>query len=136
MPVCFIHFPFLTHPRAPRPQRLGLRPRRGRNRPLCERRRGIGLWKVPPTWKPAAKPARSHSGLEAFGSHTSRSLDGGITYKTLTRGWVLFTLSKRHVSAFSEFAEIEGCVDSFGGPYFRDGIVEKLSRFDQVGQDV
>ena len=74
-------------------------------------------------WKPSA-PTTSHS------------LDGGITYKTLTRGWVLFTLSKRHVSAFSEFAEIEGCVDSFGGPYFRDGIVEKLSRFDQVGQDV
>ena len=82
----------------PRPQRLGLRPRRGRNRPLCERRMGIGLWKVPPPWKPAAKPARSHSGLEAFGSHTSRSLDGGITYKPLTRGWVLFTLSKRSTS--------------------------------------
>ena len=67
---------------------------------------GIGLWKVPPPWKPAAKPARSHSGLEAFGSHTSRSLDGGITYKPLTRGWVpftrsgwvLFTLSKRSTS--------------------------------------
>ena len=58
---------------------------------------------MPPPWKPAAKPARSHSGVEAFGSHTSRSLDGGITYKPLTRGWVpftrsgwvLFTLSKR-----------------------------------------
>ena len=58
---------------------------------------------MPPPWKPAAKPARSHRGLEAFGSHTSHSLDGGITYKPLTRGWVpftrsgwvLFTLSKR-----------------------------------------
>ena len=58
---------------------------------------------MPPPWEPAAKPARSHGGLEAFGSHTSHSLDGGIAYKPLTRGWVpftrsgwvLFTLSKR-----------------------------------------
>ncbi len=77
----------------PGPRRLGRRPRRGRHRPLCERRMGIRLWKVPPPWKPAAKPARSHSGLEAFGSHTSHGLDGGITYKPLTRGWVPFTRS-------------------------------------------
>ena len=50
---------------------------------------------MPPPWEPAAKPARSHGGLEAFGSHTPHSLDGGIAYKPLTRGWVLFTLSKR-----------------------------------------
>ena len=46
---------------------------------------------VPPPWEPAAKPARSHGGLEAFGSHTPHSLDGGIAYKPLTRGWVPFT---------------------------------------------
>ena len=51
--------------------------------------------KVLSPWEPAAKPARSHGGLEAFGSHTPHSLDGGIAYKPLTRGWVLFTLSKR-----------------------------------------
>ncbi len=70
--------------------------------PRENRGRG-GLWKVPPPWEPAAKPARSHGGLEAFGSHTPHSLDGGIAYKPLTRGWVpftrsgwvLFTLSKR-----------------------------------------
>ena len=52
---------------------------------------------MPPPWEPAAKPARSHGGLEAFGSHTPHSLDGGIAYKPLTRGWVLFTLSKREL---------------------------------------
>ena len=41
---------------------------------------------MPPPWEPAAKPARSHGGLEAFGSHTPHSLDGGIAYKPLTRG--------------------------------------------------
>ncbi len=73
--------------------------------PRENRGRG-GLWKVPPPWEPAAKPARSHGGLEAFGSHTPHSLDGGIAYKPLTRGWVpftrsgwvLFTLSKRSSS--------------------------------------
>ena len=44
------------------------------------------LWKVSPPWKPAAKPARYHRGLEAFGFHTSRNPDGGFTYKPLTRG--------------------------------------------------
>ena len=70
--------------------------------PRENRGRG-GLWKVPSPWEPTAKPARSHGGLEAFGSHTPHSLDGGIAYKPLTRGWVpftrsgwvLFTLSKR-----------------------------------------
>ena len=65
--------------------------------PRENRGRG-GLWKAPPPpWEPAAKPARSHGGLEAFGSHTPHSLDGGIAYKPLTRGlgWVLLTLSKQ-----------------------------------------
>ena len=44
------------------------------------------LWKVSPPWKPAAKPAPYHRGLEAFGFHTSRNPDGGFTYKPLTRG--------------------------------------------------
>ena len=39
-----------------------------------------------PPWKPAAKPARYHRGLEAEGFHTSRNPDGGFTYKPLTRG--------------------------------------------------
>ena len=62
-----------------------------------------GCGKCRPHGNPLQSQRRSHSGLEAFGSHTSRSLDGGITYKPLTRGWVpftrsgwvLFTLSKR-----------------------------------------
>ena len=62
---------------------------------------------MPPPWKPAAKPARSHSGLEAFGSHTSRSLDGGITYKPLTRGWVPFTRSGWVLFTLSKFRDSE-----------------------------
>ena len=58
------------------------------------------LWKVSPPWKPAAKPACYHRGLEAFGFHTPHSLDGGIAYKPLTRGWVPFTLSKRFPRQF------------------------------------
>ncbi len=51
-----------------------------------EKRGRDGLWKVPPPWEPAAKPARSHRGLEAFGFHTFHSPDGGLTYKPLTQG--------------------------------------------------
>ena len=45
-------------------------------------------------WKPSA-PTTSHS------------LDGGITYKPLTRGWVLFTLSKRLCAAFDERGAVQ-----------------------------
>ena len=52
-----------------RPQRLGPRPRRGRNLPLCERRRGIGLWTVPQLWKSAKQRADSHTCLNGPRHH-------------------------------------------------------------------
>ena len=45
------------------------------------------------------------------------SLNGGISYKILTRGWVLFTLSKRSQSYFPEIA---AQIDSWAA-FFRPG---------------
>ena len=87
---------------------------------------------MPPPWEPAAKPARSHGGLEAFGSHTPHSLDGGIAYKPLTRGWVpftrsgwvLFTLSKRYAT-INKSNVIE--------PEEREGIADPLTELLREG---
>ena len=52
------------------PWRLGPRPRCGRNLPLCQQRRGIGLWMVPQLWKSATQRADSHTCLNGPRHHT------------------------------------------------------------------
>ena len=73
-----------------------------------------GLWKVPPPWKPAAKPARSHRSLEAFGFHTSHNPDGGFTYEPLTQGvgpFYVVKATKRSLSARAYIDKVDSIAE-------------------------